>query len=76
MNPGFYPAVQSETDETASCVGCSGPEAAHHRHHQQEGRPAGDGDAGRLQHHHPRPQHLHWGAAGGRLRGTAQKERS
>lgn len=41
----------------------AGPEAAHYWHHQQEGRAAGDGDAGCFQHYHPHPQHLYWRAA-------------
>lgn len=47
----------------------AGSEAAHHWHHQQERCPAGDGDAGRLQHHHPHSQHFYWGAVSRCLRG-------
>lgn len=61
---------------TGDFVACAGSEAADHRHHQQEGRAAGDGDVGRLQHHHPRPQHLDWGAASRRLRGISPRVRS
>lgn len=65
----IYLFAQTLYEEQFKCKP-AGSQAPDHRHHQQEGCFAGDGDAGRFQHHHPHPQHLHWGAAGGRARGT------
>lgn len=43
----------------------TGPQAPNHRDHQPQRRPAGDGNAERLQHHDPRAQHRDRGAAHG-----------
>lgn len=61
---------------TLPCLRPAGSQAAHHRDHQQERCVTGDGDAGCFQHHHPHPQHLYWGAAGGRFGGTGDDRSS
>lgn len=44
---------------------CTGSKASHHRDHQSQRCPAGDGNAQRFQHDHPRAQHRDRGAADG-----------
>lgn len=43
----------------------TGSQASHHRHHQSQRCPAGDGNAERFQHYDSRAQHCNGGAADG-----------